>query len=102
MKKKLIGKILRERFHLIDTDHFQFIPVEKKNFSARSEEKHSLLTCILHLKIANGILIGKSKTMTAFIQRIIIYQCVIAFLKPYFIIFVIEYDATILLGDCKR
>ena len=102
MKEKLVGNVIRERFHLVDTGHLQFIPVEQEDFSAWSQEKHALLAGILHFKVSDRILDGECKAAAASVQRIIIYQCMIPFLKPYLVIFIIEDHSGIFFGDGKR
>ena len=91
MEEKLIGKIVGKRFQLINADHFQFLSVKEQDFSSGSEEEHTLFTGILFFKVTDSILVRESKTVITFVQRIIICQSLIAFLKPYFIILVIEY-----------
>ena len=93
MKEELIGKVVGKRFQLIDTGHFQFLPIEEQNFPTGGEEKHTLFTGILLFKVTDGILFGERKAMIAFVQRIIVRQCLITFLKPNFVILVIEYHS---------
>ena len=103
MEKKLVGNIIGKRFHLVETRHFQFVPVEQKNLPARSQEKHALFAGILHFEVSDGIvLIGKCKTLVASVQRVIVSQSMISFLKPYLVIFIVEYDSAIFLGNGKR
>ena len=102
MKEELIGKVVGKRFQLIDTGHFQFLPVEEQNFSTGGEEKHTLFTGILLFKVTDGILFGERKAMIAFVQRIIVRQCLITFLKPNFVILVIEYHSYFFPCDGER
>ena len=102
MKEELIGKVVGKRFQLIDTGHFQFFPIEEQNFSTGGEEKHTLFTGILLFKVTDGILFGERKAMIAFVQRIIVRQCLITFLKPNFVILVIEYHSYFFPCDGER
>ena len=67
-----------------------------------SAEGRALFTGILLFKVTDGILFGERKAMIAFVQRIIVRQCLITFLKPNFVILVIEYHSYFFPCDGER
>ena len=92
----------RKRFQLIDTGHFQFLPVEEQNFSTGGEEKHTLFTGILLFKVTDGILFGERKAMICFCSEDHSTSMPHYLPEPNFVILVIEYHSYFFPCDGER